>query len=733
VWRKTIIADSSAKMRITIEDFGGPLLETRKMQLGTALILLFLVVSTLSPMNVVTGEESSKTLQSVDRLTPLTIKIVFVGIERDTIDSDYLPWKENLPSKVINEITTTGNDTGVIFSPSYEYVFAPTEFKQKLVDYLRGIESVEEAENPWFYYWVQQDDAWTRKSKSVKQAFYAADKVETWLNENKMDFGGFPDNGWTLIASYLPELPSMTFGQYVGYWNDMSRKPEPSTPHYYTMTYEDLDLGYRPSERDFMTAWVGTRRFGYLDLSAGPTYWSTSDLPLQVVLEDIGVSLHTAYGKKWFTEYLADYIREFVRNFATPQFVYDPVFTAKYRFIIQILDDRTGEEKSAVPITSTVDSSLIKNAFEDIAPYIAVETDITFKETSEYPELQNLIDAHYKYLDSWTYTYVFYEPQKIGSVDLRPIYKYLQDNLAKFAANLTHDEDEVTIPVFAFAFSEETYFTYSYKWFIDQRDPETSALWGVALDDMVIIGHCQFDFERGEYVSPAQSRKGYGFSQTIIHELGHMIGLMHPHQYGSLGDFSASAMSYFTYEYKFGQFDKDAIQRTHADKNYAQALLTMQETKQLLQRKVKSAEVETLLKTTEDLLKEADSEYARMNYVEALKKTLEARGTANTANDKTKGLPELTAPMEQEIRSLRENVETLASEVSRLNLMSQIYAVAGTSTGLVLGVLIMWAVYRRKTVSKEIPTGVQIRHCLYCGAQMPKDDIYCLICGMKQE
>ena len=703
------------------------------MRLGPALLFVVLVTSTLSPMNVVRGEESSNTFQSVERVIPLAIKVVFVGIERATIDVDYLPWKENLPSKVINEVIVTGNDTGVVFYLNYEYVFAPTEFKQKLVDHLRRIESVEEAENPWFYYWVQQDDVWTKKYKSVKQAFYVADEVETWLNENKGDFGGFPDNGWTLIISYLPELPSMTFDQYVEYWNDMSRKPEPSTPHYYTMTYEDLDLGYRPSKRDFMTAWVGTCRFVYFDLSAGPTYWSPWDLPLQVVLEDTRISLHTAYGKKWFTEYLADYIQEFVRNFATPQFVYDPLFTAKYRFIIQIFDDRTSEEKSAVPITSTVDSSLIKNAFEDIAPYIATKINITFRETSEYPEMQDLIDAHYKYLDSWTYTYVFDEPQKIGSVDLRPIYKYLQDNLAKFAANLTRDEDEVTIPVFAFAFSEETYFTYSYKWFIDQRDPETNSLWGVALDDMVIIGHCQFDFERGEHVSPAQSGKGYGFSQTIIHEVGHMIGLMHPHQYGSLGDFSASAMSYFTYEYKFGQFDKDAIQRAHADKNYALAHLTMQETKELLQSKVKSAEVETLLETTEGLLKEADIEYARMNYVQALKKTLEARETADTANSKTKELPELTAPLEQEIQSLRENVETLTSEVSGLNLMSKIYMVAGTSTGLVLGVLIMWAVYRRKVVSKKIVAGVQTKHCLYCGAQMPKDDIYCLICGMKQE
>jgi len=703
------------------------------MRRGRAVLLAVLLTLTLFPTNVAKGEDGSTTFQSVERVIPLTIRVVFVGIERTTIDADYLPWKENLPSKILNEIIITGNDTGIVFDLNYEYVFAPTEFKQKLVNYLRSIESVEEAENPWFYYWVQEDDVWTRKHKSVKQAFYAADRVETWLDENRADFGGFPDNGWTVIISYLPELTSMSFDQYVGYWKDMYRTPEPSTPHYYSIAYEDLDLGYKPSKRDFMTAWIGTRRFGYLDLSAGPTYWSPWDLPLQVVLEDIAVSLHTAYGKKWFTEYLADYIQEFVRNFAAPQFVYDPVFTAKYRFIVQILDDRTSEEKSAVPITSTVDSSLIKNAFEDIAPYIAVETDITFKETSEYPELQNLIDAHHKYLDSWTYTYVFYEPQKIGSVDLRPIYKYLQDNLAKFAPNITRNEDEVTIPVFAFAFSEETYFTYSYKWFIDQRDPETSALWGVALDDMVIIGHCQFDFERGEHVSPTQSGKGYGFSQTIIHELGHMIGLMHPHQYGSLGDFSASAMSYFTYEYKFGQFDKDAIQRAHADKNYAQALLTMQETKQLLQSKVKSAEVETLLETTEDLLKEADSEYARMNYVEALKKTVEARETAITASNKTRELPESTTPLQQEIQSLRENVQTLTSEVSRLNLMIQVYVIVGTSTGLGLGALIMWVMLGRRVVLKKIPTGVQTKHCLYCGAQMPKDDIYCLICGTKQE
>jgi len=430
------------------------------------------------------------------------------------------------------------------------------------------------------------------------------------------------------------------------------------------------------------------------------------DLPLQIVLKDMKLDLKTSYGKKWFTEYVADYLWGMTKNLAVPQFVYDPILTSKYRIAVYVLDNRTKEEKSAVPITSTVNSDRIEAAFEDLAPYIESEVEIVFKDTSDYPELLKLLVDHYKYLDSWTYAYVFDDLQEYGSVDVRPIYKYLQDNLGAFVPGIHHDENEFTIPVFAFAFSEETYFTYSYKWFIDSRDPETGALWGIALEDMAIVGLCQYDFTRGDNVTPKQPGKGYGLTQTIIHEVGHMVGLMHPHSFDWLGDFSFSAMGYFTHDYTFSQFDKDALQRIHADKVVMETSSTISDARTTLRSKIQSPETESLVARAEDLLREASTEYSRMNYAGATKKALEARELSRTSLEKASGLPVATAPLEEKISQLEDDLRRTSSELEAARSQAPMYLAAGLGAGVAVAVVVL-LVMRRQTIRGKEPTKTQ--------------------------
>ena len=656
----------------------------------------------LSLLNAHEVGASTAHSSAISREVPMSVKVVFVGLHEDWVDLNYLPWKENLPSSVTNEILIGGDDTGVAYSMTYSYSFASSEFKDRFLSYLKSIEATVTSKNPWFYYWKQEDGIWTQVYKDVKNTLYDANKVESWVYENSGELGGFRENGYTFVISYLPELPSMTFDQYKGFWNDMKRK-ETSTPHYYNVSYEDADLGYKLRYRDFMTGWGGHHRFWFFDLSAGPARWYDVrwDLPLQVVLKDMKLDLHTAYGKKWFTEYLADYLWGITRNFSIPQFLYDPILTSNYRLAIYVLDNRTKEEKSAVPITSTVNSERIRAAFKDLAPYAETEVQITFKDTSEYPELLKLLVDHYKYLDSWTYAHVWDDPQRYGSVDIRPIYKYLQDNLATFVPHIGHDENEFTIPVFAFAFSGETYFTYSYKWMIDRRDPETGALWGMALGDMTIIGLCQYDFRRGDNVTPKQRGKGYGFTQTIIHEVGHIVGLVHPHSFDWLGDFSLSAMGYFTYDYTFGQFDKDALQRIHADKVMMETSSTILDARATLETRIQSPETESLVAKAEGILKQASTEYSNMNYAGAMRKALEARELSRTSLEKASVLPVATTPLEEKISQLEDDLRRTNSELEATRSQIPMYLAAGLGAGLAVAVVVFLVLKRRAHLEKS--------------------------------
>jgi len=76
---------------------------------------------------------------------------------------------------------------------------------------------------------------------------------------------------------------------------------------------------------------------------------------------------------------------------------------------------------------------------------------------------------------------------------------------------------------------------------------------------------------RCDEVTPKQPEEGFGFTQVIIHELGHIVGLMHSHSFDWLGGFF-SAMGYYTYDYMFGRFDKWALQRIHANKAMMETL-----------------------------------------------------------------------------------------------------------------------------------------------------------------
>jgi hypothetical protein len=189
----------------------------------------------------------------------------------------------------------------------------------------------------------------------------------------------------------------------------------------------------------------------------------------------------------------------------------------------------------------------------------------------------------------------------------------------------------MTVPVFAFAFSGQTYFTDTYKWSIGnvaKIDWENDALLGEALPKLVMISYNQWEFTRGNWIAPQQQGKGEGMTETIIHETGHEFGLMHPHQYGDIGDFISSPMGYFTNDYKFGQIDKDSIQRAHVDELYMA-------TEQLLGQSP-SVSSSASSQVNADLA-QAEASYEQMNYTAAIPPVLAAFHLAQQATGTSSG------------------------------------------------------------------------------------------------
>lgn len=94
-------------------------------------------------------------------------------------------------------------------------------------------------------------------------------------------------------------------------------------------------------------------------------------------------------------------------------------------------------------------------------------------------------------------------------------------------------------------------------------------------DDNYLNGKQTFVFT---FISPETSELGYGLTVTAIHEVGHHVGLSHPHDgydsesgesisptgpfyFAWLGDLSNSVMSYIDLNWDFSQFDRDNMAR----------------------------------------------------------------------------------------------------------------------------------------------------------------------------
>lgn len=571
--------------------------------LSSVLIVAFLFAGTFHAMMVVRPSTVNLT---GSRSPSLNIKIVFVGFNKSNIDTEYLAWRENLPSQRSYGLKIGEQESRVTYDLRYEFVFPEHSFKQKLLDFLRRTGVEKELENPFF-------------DTETRNVLYDANKVDEWFYKNRAEYGDFPKNGYTFLVANLTELPSVSYDQLA------LSKNRTISPHYYSVEYVDEDLGYRIRNRQFMTAWGGHHRIWFFDVSAGPSFNAPKELPLQVVLKALKIDLTTQYGRIWLTQYVADYLWEAVLNFAVPQFVYEPIYSTQYRFVINIFDNRTDLEQKSVPISRTVNISRIEFSFKELLPYSEIRVSMKTQNLSGDASLAKVVKESFKMVDL-----------ERGYVDVRPVYRFLQLNIEKYVPKILRSEEEVTIPVFCFAFSKEQ-MAYTSKWEVQTFQV---GLRGIALGDVAIVSLTQYyELERGRIVNPSQGSKGIGFTQTVIHECGHMLGLMHPFQFGQIGDFVDSPMGYFTYSYNFSQFDKDSLRRAHADGILLESSVNLAKANELAIGNV--AMPWSLIKLSEarNLIGHAEQEYQKMNYADAVRLALESRRLTIEALGELEGMP----------------------------------------------------------------------------------------------
>jgi len=555
---------------------------------------LLLMIFSLLQLALASSSEM-RTAVTVRRVSDLHVKVVFVGIPPELVNTSYLRW--NLPSLKVQQYLNPGVETGVQYRLNYDFVFATRDIEELFADYLSSVGKVEVARNPFF-------------GVNLTNTLYPAGLAENWLKFHESEFGGDPKPGYTLVLANLTDrTPSVTPSQYDEYLNkSMSR----ITPHYYNMTYSDSDL-HITLRRRWMTSWGGSERLYFIDLSAGPSN-VTRQLPLQWAIRANNISLQTPYGSKWLTQFLADYIYGPVEGLFAPDFIYPTRLSKRYTIDIMVIDNRT--DYNAPQLDRTLSSSRIKSELEKLLPFAEIDVKTRFINVTSSTELTRLVissTSPSKYAN-------------ISIVDTRPLYHWLNEegegHLEDFF-NASEDDTEYRIPVMAFVFSGEYEFGFTFK--EDLSTPAgTRSIWGVALGDLILVSHSSRDLIRGNFTEQKQPQRGFGLTSTVIHEVGHMLGLVHPFRADSTQNFVASVMSYYPYEYRFSAFEKDALLRGYVDNLLMASKADLESTPPNLLN-------QGLLSSIRENVEVAEENYSNMDYQAALSASLEARRGAALA------------------------------------------------------------------------------------------------------
>jgi hypothetical protein len=641
----------------------------RPLAFGFIILLLTLTVSLGNP------QPSQAVLEQgfgLNRSTNLTIKIVFLGINANQLNTTYLTSSVVVPWVKYQAVIAGPLNTGVIYNFNYQTSFADSSTFASFVQYLKSI-GQEQNTNATPTHPYDLSNPYFTNSSTLQQAqnyFYNADKVEAWLGSNMTLFGGTPTEGYTLFVADLAGsgIPYFSYQQYQQY--NQRCKPclgTTVTPHYYNTSVTDPDLKLSAT-RHYMTGWGGSGRFYYMDLSAGPSYW-TNELPIQAASQLRGVDTTTNYGRLWVSKFVGDYVAGAVNNLFAADQLYPVEYSQNYNVHLFVIDNRTTSEISQGPVISkTVNRTLIQENLHSLVPYANVRVDLTTANVTAYPALGAII------ANSTTSLRDPVSGRPI--VDGNLVYRWFTasglGHLTSFI-NTTRTTFTIDIPAFLFAFKGNYTFGVPIKEDIGSSGVQRTFA-GEALGDMVLIGLSQADFTIGNNSTYYQPGKGYGFTHAATHELGHMLGLNHPFIYDLTEDFTDSVMGYYAYSLNFSQFDRDTILRGVNDEllSFAQGTLSS------IQNTLFNAGDISL---ADQNIARADVLYNTMNYSAAIPYSIAAAQAAYAAQQLSNGI-------------ISQGV---------------VFALIGFGIGVGVGILLGYVVLRRKPTST-----IQYNRCPTC-------------------
>lgn len=504
---------------------------------------------------------------------PLDINIVFVGYEPGggPRDIDLAAFDGVLPSKYrpihrYQNFYGMRQEMGLEFTFAYNRVFADAAYEDQLFAHLSTLATPLPRT-------IQQNAYNEQGSKAleiVSNFSLDAPSVERWLAANPPP-GVNPSNYTVFFINWYGRA------DFIHHVYAKTDEPDPDT---------NVNFGTRSSRK--MIAWGGTAandaeggpattaRVWFYDLSAGPEFWTdnfdleTKDLDGDGVLDyrmppvwEYG-NLHADHYRKFdtlsrdlglVTRYVA------INLLFTTSPLYKPMISPPAMPGAINIDFNVYQANPASDGLALLDTAYFTQKVSPLQPLNQFTTEVNSQAFASRAAA--------------IYTCFFADVSCYGgrlfNIAFGDLFLYHDDHLTQFIEG----DDDYELPVFLFNGTASL---------------NAGGLLGFA-DDNWRDGTQTYVFG---FVSPLLISAGYGFTFTSIHEVGHHLGMSHPHDgydsarrldYGATGPFyfansgdeSNTVMSYIDLNTDFGQFDRDNMARylTAGYINQANAILPL--------------------------------------------------------------------------------------------------------------------------------------------------------------
>jgi hypothetical protein len=537
----------------------------------------------------------------------LKVNVVFVGFPASSIDSarftgampaSYQPVARYPSFYGLNE------PTGNRFNFDYNVVRATATYEDALFAQMSAMAQPRARTTLQNAYNLQPGAAKVGANHAIDAA-----SMEAWLAANPP--GGVDTRNYTMYFINWYGRPDFKF-------------------HVYEKTdYADPDTGFnhglrRSSRR--MIAWGGTpsmsdttaKRVWFYDFSAGPESWTAN---FDIVTPDLDGDGVVDYRIPAFWDYgntrgyrpfndltgdaarLARYVG--INLLFTSSPLYNPAISAPKLPSNINVDMSFYQGDVTSDALASIKPDLVTQALQGLQAHNTFSADVTsLAFTGQIAE---------NYLCFFTDQSCFGNRFGLANTGFGSLYLYHQSHLNQYLEFNTDYE----VPVFGY----------------NLADNLTSGLLGFADDDYRSGTQSQvFTF-----TSPAARSAGFGFTLTTTHEVGHHLGMSHPHDgrdsetgvdYGPSGPFafawsgdeSHSVMHYLSLVENFGQFDRDNMDRwkTAAYINQANAVLAQ------MDKSPRAGEQALALRAADSLATSALGQYQAMNYRNAVREAKSA-------------------------------------------------------------------------------------------------------------